>query len=333
MKSSYSINEKTSKTIFISFFIAIFFTYLDTILETTYGIKIKDRSGYLFHFQNIDYELSLLIKNFSYISFFNESLYYPFLYFLDKIYFFGLKSIDKIIFITTFTFSFYIIRYAKLNIFTKIIILIFCEIIITNYTNALRQGFASSFFLVGFFSRNKYLKVFLFIVATQIHYLFFIPLILMFFIYILKKLNISPNKKNFQIFFILLIIIFFLTLNYLENILLLNMSLYNNYSANIAELNFNLLQVFIFVLFISIYFLNAFDQNTFSVLLIMLFYLFFSVFLSPVSRVPMALGPLILIESSYAIKRNKHISFIWLLYCLYMIINLFLNQNLNNISN
>lgn len=333
MKSFYLINEKTSKTIFISFFIAIFFTYFDSILEYTYGITIKDRSGYLLHFQNIDNEISLLTKNFSYMSLFNESLYYPSLYFLDKIYFFGLQSIDKIIFITSFTFSFYIIRYAKLNIFTKIIILFFCEIIITNYANALRQGFASSFFLVGFFSRSKYLKIILFIFATQIHYLFFIPLILIFITYILNKFNISLNKKNFKKSVIAFIILFFISFYFLENILTLNISLYNNYLPNIAKLNFNLLQVFMFFIFLSIYFLNIFDQKTFFVLLILLFYLFFSVIFSPVSRLPMALSPLILIESSYAIKSNKHISLIWSSYSLYMIINLFLNENLNNISN
>lgn len=94
------------------------------------------------------------------------------------------------IFVPSFISSFLVLRHRPKDWIWLTLFLIF-PLFVKNYIIHIRQGVAIAFFLVGFFSNNRLIKIAFFIASPLIHSSFFFVLMIMSMINFSRALNIS----------------------------------------------------------------------------------------------------------------------------------------------
>ncbi|MCT7604382.1 EpsG family protein [Aliarcobacter butzleri] len=195
------IRDYHVKIIFVSFLYSLFLVLYFPIDDT-----IIDRINYLIYAEN-----SLIIFNRYYAeSFlalsFNEPIWLLINIFLS--YFFNPENVLRvIIFFSSFTVSFLLLRNNLQYFWILLLILIFPNVI-KNFIIHLRQGLAIAFFLIGWFSLSRSKKYFFFILTPFVHTSFFLVIAMYFLTLALQKLKFAFDVK-FIVYFILGFVISF----------------------------------------------------------------------------------------------------------------------------
>lgn len=225
-------------SLFYSLFLTFFFPFDNTIV---------DRANYLNYAENSSLIL-LSYLNENILSFlFNEPIWL--LINLSLSLFFEPENTLKIIiFFSSFTVSYLILKYNSKYFLILLLFLIFPNII-KNFIVHIRQGLAISFFLIGWFSVPKLRKYIFLTISPFIHASFFLILTIYFITYLLKKIKFSFDLRLITYIIIGLIISF--GLSFIASIL--NTRQANEYefiAANSSGLGF-IFWCFVFFIYIS----------------------------------------------------------------------------------
>ena len=198
----------------------------------------------------------------------------------------------------------------------------------------MRQGLATSFFFIGYFSESKKKSTIFYISSCFIHYLFFIAITILLINFTIKKLftrndfNLSLFFKSFIIFLIPVIILFLFNLDFLSS----NISRLNNYLNYLGKFNFGNIHIFFIIILILLLNKNNINNKTFFSINCIIFFLISSIFFSPMSRFIIALSPLILIEASRINKNRNLVIFLYSLYAFYILLNLLFKKEFGSIA-
>jgi len=259
----------------------IFFVSLTYSLLLTFQIPINetinDRLNYLIFIKGAEniffnyFEKGIL--NF----FFNEPLWSTIIIFF-KVFLTSENIIRAIVLFSSFVSSYLILKVDN-RYFIFLLILLFFPGIIDKFVVHLRNGFAITIFLIGWFSISKFWRIVFFGLSPLIHSSFFIIILIYLFNVYFKKINWLFNKIRIDIFLIvttsiLLSIIIILNLAFFAEILGARQIDHKTY------FNFNLKNIsgmgFLFWLIVLFLYLlegkNFILKNSFQIFLI-LFYL------------------------------------------------------------
>jgi hypothetical protein len=173
-------------------------------------LEFKDRSSYLVHISRADL---ILLENFKdgILTFFaNEPLWFCFIATLRN--FFTEENVLNIItYLVPFLFSYAILSSnIKLKYFPILIIILLMPLHLANIIMQLRQGLASAIFMLGFFSKNKYLKNRLIIISPFIHATFIVLVPIYYFYQRFDFRKLSLNLRSFVLIIFSAITIFIL---------------------------------------------------------------------------------------------------------------------------
>lgn len=219
--------------------------------------------------------------------------------------------------ISSFIFSFSLLKIDRLNFGIKILILLFPWVTV-NYIMTLRQGLALSLFMYAYFHGSRNVKVFIYFLVPLIHYLFWIVIGLLGIRVIIKNLKISVGVVGvsfLSIITLMLLVLFFSLLNYdlfaageLQNLL----AGYRN------KLGFDIGFGWIFWLLVLILFgsqrIGLIKGNYLSFAFLVL-YLVFAPFFPPVSRIMQVGAPIILVAAlgKTGLSGGHRISLLWMI--------------------
>jgi hypothetical protein len=177
------------------------------------------------------------------------------------------KVIKTIIFLSSFVTSLLILKYNSKYFILSLLFLIFPAVLF-KFIVHLRQGFAISIFLLGWFSSSKSWRWFFFILTPFIHSSFFFVLIVYIVNQFLKKLNFGIGLKTISI--IILGIIISLSLEYIIYLTEARQTRYGFQMINVSGLGFLAwLSFFALYLLEGKYFIKKYSFE----LLIIVFYL------------------------------------------------------------
>lgn len=192
--------NKYKKTKHLYIFIVFVLATLYALLLSSYipmDISIKDRVNY------IEYASSpeiIFIRYWSagvLSSFVNEPVWLGINFTLSR-FLTPEQVVATIIFVSAFATSFVILKIHPRYFAFLLFILFFPQVISKNVVH-IRQGFAISLFLMGWFCDSRSWRWFLFALTPLIHASFFFILFLYFFTSILKKIRLSSDIRTIAI--------------------------------------------------------------------------------------------------------------------------------------
>jgi hypothetical protein len=279
-------------------FIILFVIIIITNIETLFLIKtdeITDRTNYHNYVKSSEDHFNSIVSNTIYLNFVQEPLFKIFIYLISSLQLSSENTIKLLIAITLIIYFYTTIKKANVPLIWCIIFL-FTPVLLPNYIMTLRQGFATSIFLLIYYSFNKKIK-YLSLMLPLIHYLFYIVTP----IFLFSKTKIHKPKSAIFIFFIISLLFSLLILNGPSQVL---NQLAGSYIENKMD-GFGF--AFIFWLIILFLFINEgtyfLIKNIFEVLCLV-FYLGSVLFFPPISRELQAVSILILISGLSLTKKN-----------------------------
>lgn len=186
-----------------------------SLASLAYGIGLaclpidvfKDRSNYLAY---ADQSVVILARYWSdglLSSLANE----PFWLFINaflNLFFSSETTVRIIIGVSASISSFMVLKSNPRNVFWLLLFLFLPQIVV-NYIVHLRQGVAISFFLIGWFSSSKSMRLIFMMLAPFIHASFFFVVMIFFLTNIFRKLHLASDVRNvFVMLFGILVSIF-----------------------------------------------------------------------------------------------------------------------------
>ena len=197
----YNKNISIIKIFIISLGYSLLLVYFFPIDDS-----IIDRGNYLNNAKN-----SSLIKSYYFdkgiITFFFNEPIWLYINIVLSFFFEPENTLRIIIFFSSFTVSFLLLRNNLQYFWILLLILIFPNVI-KNFIIHLRQGLAIAFFLIGWFSLSRSKKYFFFILTPFVHTSFFLVIAMYFLTLALQKLKFAFDVK-FIVYFILGFVISF----------------------------------------------------------------------------------------------------------------------------
>ena len=179
---------KYTKIFSISIFYSLFLTFYFPL-----DGSIIDRSNYLNYAENSKL-ISLYYLNDGILSFlFNEPVWLMINIVLSS-FLEPQNTLRTIIFVSSFTVSFLLLR-NNLRYFWILLIILAFPNVIKNFIIHIRQGLAIAFFLIGWFSSSKSTKYFFFILSPFVHASFFIVVSIYLITETLKKMRFAFDIK------------------------------------------------------------------------------------------------------------------------------------------
>ncbi len=291
-------NKNKYYTFILKIFVSLFFIIFISNIEIFFFIKtdeITDRTNYHNYVISSEDHFNFIFSNTLYLNFIQEPLFKIFIHLISYLQLSPENTIKLLIAITLIIYFYIIIYKANVPVIWSIIFL-FTPVVLPNYIMTLRQGFATSLFLLLYYTFNKKIK-YLSLFLPLFHYLFYIVTP----IFLYSKTKILKPKSVVLIFFIISLLFTFLILNGPSEILNQIAASYNEDKQG----GFGFAFIFWFIiLFLFInegtYFLK---KNIFEVLCLV-FYLGSVLFFPPISRELQAVSILILISGLSLTKKN-----------------------------
>lgn len=186
----YKVNKYTLYKFGIIIFSFIYAFFLSSLPIDAF----VDRDNYLIYAERADYLIGLNYQTGIFRLIFNEPVWLIINLILSFL-FNPENSVRIIIFFSSFTVSYYSLKYGRKNFFLVLLIL-FLPQIIKNHIIHLRQGLALSFFLIGWFSDKKNQKNLFFIISAFIHSSFLFVLAFIFIDKLISKLKFDIYIKT-----------------------------------------------------------------------------------------------------------------------------------------
>ncbi|MDC9524617.1 EpsG family protein [Pseudoalteromonas sp. Angola-30] len=192
------IKYRNTKLIYSLAVLALAFLY--ALVLSNYipmDVTIKDRLNYIEYASNpeiifVRYWSSGVIS-----SFFNEPVWLG-LNFIFSRFLTPEQVVATIIFFSAFSSAFVILKINPRYIFFLVFILLFPQVI-TKYVVHIRQGFAISLFLLGWFCQSRSWRWFFFALTPLIHASFFFILFLYVFTHILRDVKLSSDIRTIAV--------------------------------------------------------------------------------------------------------------------------------------
>ena len=178
------------KIFMISMLYALFLTFYFPI-----DSSIIDRSNYLIYAENSLIIVGRYLDESILTLFFNEPIWLLINIVLSS-FLEPQNTLRTIIFVSSFTVSFLLLRNNLRYFWILLIILVFPSVI-KNFIIHIRQGLAIAFFLIGWFSLSKSKKYFFFILSPFVHASFFIVIVIYFISSILQKMKFTFDVRLF----------------------------------------------------------------------------------------------------------------------------------------
>ena len=172
----------------ISMIYALFLTLYFPIDDS-----IIDRGNYLIYAENSLIIVGRYLDESIFALFFNEPVWLMINIVLSS-FLEPQNTLRTIIFVSSFTVSFLLLR-NNLRYFWILLIILAFPNVIKNFIIHIRQGLAIAFFLIGWFSSSKSTKYFFFILSPFVHASFFLVIALYFLTSMLQKMKFAFDLR------------------------------------------------------------------------------------------------------------------------------------------